>query len=230
MKFTLCATILALAITQVMAVPPEPIGGCTKSVIVQSTDTTCIDFAERHGVTFEDLLRWNKKLRRDCKNLDVGHPICVSVTKGVCCLAEDPNKPTTPTTTRSTTSTSSTTSTTTTTSAATTTNTTTTSPPPPPPPPITTSAATSATTTAAVPPPSPIAPTTSAPVIPPLITATTTTTVDVPPTSTFITPLTPSIIDNSNQTGNNAAVATGMTKWSMVLAVAGVILSAVYVL
>ncbi|KAG0310703.1 hypothetical protein BGZ97_012404 [Linnemannia gamsii] len=226
MKFTFCATVIALAVTQVIAVVPKPIKECTKSVIVLSTDTTCMDFAQRHGVTFEDLLRWNQKLSRDCANLDVGHPICVSVTKGACCLNEDPNKPMPTTTIRSSTTMRSTTTTTksTTSASGATTTTTTTSPPPPP------STTTAITTTTAPPPPPSIAPTTSDPVVPPLLTATSTTTVDVPPTSSAsITPIIPSVIDNSNQTGNNAAVAASLTKGSMILVVVGVILSAAYI-
>lgn len=43
-------------------------------------------FASRHGTTFDDMLKWNNKLRKDCLNLDFGHPICVSITKGACCI------------------------------------------------------------------------------------------------------------------------------------------------
>ncbi|KAF9134210.1 hypothetical protein BGX30_012006 [Mortierella sp. GBA39] len=104
MKFMFCATVLALVVTQTMAVVPIPVKECTKSVVVQPTDTTCSDFAQRFGVTFDDLLKWNQKLRMDCLNLDVGHPICVSVTPGDCCLSENP-KPTATTTTTLTTTT-----------------------------------------------------------------------------------------------------------------------------
>ncbi|KAI1295971.1 hypothetical protein EDD11_007672 [Mortierella claussenii] len=71
-----------------MAVVPKPIKECTKSVIITPADSDgCAAFAGRHNVTFEDLLKWNEKLRTDCANLDEGHPICVSVTTGQCCLA-----------------------------------------------------------------------------------------------------------------------------------------------
>ncbi|KAF9372791.1 hypothetical protein CPC16_002234 [Podila verticillata] len=54
---------------------------CTKTVIVQSTDT-CNEMAESYGITFKDMLAWNEKLRRDCMNLDDDEPICVSVSPG----------------------------------------------------------------------------------------------------------------------------------------------------
>ncbi|KAG0252227.1 hypothetical protein BG011_007109 [Mortierella polycephala] len=82
MKFTLSLAVLALAASQAMAVVPTPIAECTKTVIVQPTDTGCADFAAVNGCTFDDMLKWNLKLRPDCLNLDVGHPICVSVTPG----------------------------------------------------------------------------------------------------------------------------------------------------
>lgn len=50
----------------------------------------CVAFATKFGITFDDLLKWNTKLRTDCANLDVGYPLCVSVTKGDCCLKENP--------------------------------------------------------------------------------------------------------------------------------------------
>ncbi|KAI1295969.1 hypothetical protein EDD11_007670 [Mortierella claussenii] len=65
-----------------MAVVPIPIKGCTKTVIVLPTDTGCADFAAKNGCTFQDLLKWNLKLRTDCANLDVNAPLCVSVTPG----------------------------------------------------------------------------------------------------------------------------------------------------
>ncbi|KAF9181187.1 hypothetical protein BGZ51_001958 [Haplosporangium sp. Z 767] len=82
MKFTLSLAVLALAASQAMAVVPTPIKECTKTVIVQPTDTGCAAFAAANGCTFEQMLEWNLKLRTDCLNLDVGHPICVSVTPG----------------------------------------------------------------------------------------------------------------------------------------------------
>ncbi|KAG0010067.1 hypothetical protein BGZ80_001820 [Entomortierella chlamydospora] len=82
MKFSLSVVILALAASQAMAVIPIPVKECTKSVIVQPSDSDGCDlFASRHNTTFENMRKWNEKLRGDCANLDVGHPICVSVTK-----------------------------------------------------------------------------------------------------------------------------------------------------
>ncbi|KAF9348425.1 hypothetical protein BGX26_000167 [Mortierella sp. AD094] len=101
MKFSLSVVILALAASQAMAVVPIPVKECTKSVIVQPTDIDgCAAFGSRNNATFENMLKWNQKLRPDCANLDVGHPICVSITKGDCCLASpvDPGLPTTNTT------------------------------------------------------------------------------------------------------------------------------------
>ncbi|KAF8976465.1 hypothetical protein BGZ46_008249 [Entomortierella lignicola] len=95
MKFTLSVAILALAASQAMAVVPIPIADCTKSVIVMPTDTDgCDAFGARNNVTFENMLKWNTKLSPKCDNLDEGHPICVSITKGDCCLA-DPSAVTT---------------------------------------------------------------------------------------------------------------------------------------
>ncbi|KAG0352559.1 hypothetical protein BG005_008003 [Podila minutissima] len=82
MKFTLSVAVLALAASQAMAVVPIPIKSCTKQVVVLPTDTGCDAFAAANGCTFADLLKWNDKLRTDCLNLDVGHPLCVSVTPG----------------------------------------------------------------------------------------------------------------------------------------------------
>ncbi|KAF9430469.1 hypothetical protein BGZ94_006684 [Podila epigama] len=82
MKFTLSVAVLALAASQAVAVVPIPIKECTKKVMVLPTDTGCDAFAAANGCTFADLLKWNDKLRTDCLNLDVGHPLCVSVTPG----------------------------------------------------------------------------------------------------------------------------------------------------
>ncbi|KAG0334023.1 hypothetical protein BG000_008697 [Podila horticola] len=82
MKFTLSVAVLALAASQAMAVVPIPIKTCTKQVVVLPTDTGCDAFATANGCTFADLLKWNDKLRPDCLNLDVGHPLCVSITPG----------------------------------------------------------------------------------------------------------------------------------------------------
>ncbi|KAG0312443.1 hypothetical protein BGZ99_009519 [Dissophora globulifera] len=82
MKFTLSVAILALAASQAMAVVPIPVKECTKTVVVKPTDTGCADFATANGCTFDDLLKWNTKLSPKCTNLDVGAPLCVSVTPG----------------------------------------------------------------------------------------------------------------------------------------------------
>ncbi|GJJ68210.1 hypothetical protein EMPS_00556 [Entomortierella parvispora] len=99
MKFSVTIAALALGATQVMAVIPEPVKECTKSVIVSVANDTCVAFAGRHGTTFDDMLKWNNKLRKDCLNLDFGHPICVSITQGECCLnMTEPAGPSTPVT------------------------------------------------------------------------------------------------------------------------------------
>ncbi|KAK3840554.1 MAG: hypothetical protein JOS17DRAFT_798502 [Linnemannia elongata] len=90
MKFTLSAVVLALAATQVAAVVPIPVPECTHSYVVEPGTPDCVAFATKFGITFDDLLKWNQKLRADCANLDVGEPLCVSVTKGDCCLKENP--------------------------------------------------------------------------------------------------------------------------------------------
>ncbi|KAF9143269.1 hypothetical protein BG015_000482 [Linnemannia schmuckeri] len=78
MKFTLSAIVLALAASQAAAVVPIPVKECTRSYVVEPGTPHCDAFATKFGVTFEDLLKWNQKLRPDCLNLDVGYPICVS--------------------------------------------------------------------------------------------------------------------------------------------------------
>ncbi|KAG0080741.1 hypothetical protein BGZ93_002597 [Podila epicladia] len=104
MKITASVAILALVASQAMAVVPEPVPECTKSVIVRPTDKDgCVAFATRWNTTFENLLKWNAKLRKDCLNLDEGHPICVSITPGAGTLEPRPSStpvvpPTTPTT------------------------------------------------------------------------------------------------------------------------------------
>ncbi|KAF9143268.1 hypothetical protein BG015_000481 [Linnemannia schmuckeri] len=90
MKFTLSAVVLALAASQAAAVVPIPIKECTKSYVVEPGTPDCNAFAAKFGITFPDLLKWNDKLRPDCANLDVGYPLCVSITKGECCLNENP--------------------------------------------------------------------------------------------------------------------------------------------
>ncbi|KAI9236316.1 MAG: hypothetical protein BYD32DRAFT_419178 [Podila humilis] len=69
MKLTISVALLVVVATHVAAVTPIPIPECTKTVIVQSTDT-CNEMAESYGITFKDMLAWNEKLRRDCMNLD----------------------------------------------------------------------------------------------------------------------------------------------------------------
>ncbi|KAG9065253.1 hypothetical protein KI688_002576 [Linnemannia hyalina] len=91
MKFTLSAVVvLALAASQAAAVVPIPVKECTHSYVVEPGTPSCEAFATKFGITFADLLKWNDKLRPDCLNLDVGYPLCVSVTKGDCCLKENP--------------------------------------------------------------------------------------------------------------------------------------------
>ncbi|KAG0363809.1 hypothetical protein BC939DRAFT_472548 [Gamsiella multidivaricata] len=82
MKFSLSVAVLALVASQAMAVVPVPVKECTKTVVVQPTDIGCDAFAIANGITFAQLLKWNLKLRTDCANLDVGAPLCVSITAG----------------------------------------------------------------------------------------------------------------------------------------------------
>ncbi|KAF8944100.1 hypothetical protein BGZ47_004668 [Haplosporangium gracile] len=90
MKFSATLLVLAAVASSAMAVVPIPVKGCRKTVVVKSTDTGCIQFAGDNGTTFANLLKWNDKLRTDCANLDVGHPLCVLGPK-------EPTKPTKPT-------------------------------------------------------------------------------------------------------------------------------------
>jgi len=97
MKITASVAILALAASQAMAVIPIPVKECTKMIIIQPTDNDgCDAIAARWGTTFENLLKWNLKLRPDCLNLDLGHPLCVSVTPGDEILKPRPTGPVTP--------------------------------------------------------------------------------------------------------------------------------------
>ncbi|KAF9970012.1 hypothetical protein BGZ73_007409 [Actinomortierella ambigua] len=80
MKFTLSVAVLALAASQAMAVVPTPVPGCTKSIVIQPSDKSCYDFGLKWGVTMDQLLKMNLKLREDCANLDVDHPICIATT------------------------------------------------------------------------------------------------------------------------------------------------------
>ncbi|KAG0219135.1 hypothetical protein B0O80DRAFT_423714 [Mortierella sp. GBAus27b] len=96
MKFSLSVAILALAASQAMAVVPVPVKECQKSIIVAAQHQNCDVFGKMYNVTMADMLKWNGKLRPDCKNLDIGHPICVSVTKNDCCLNENPYNATPP--------------------------------------------------------------------------------------------------------------------------------------
>ncbi|KAF9115629.1 hypothetical protein BGX30_006216, partial [Mortierella sp. GBA39] len=61
MKFTTTLLALAAVASSAMAVVPIPVEGD----------------AGDNGTTFANLLKWNNKLRGDCANLDVGHPLCV---------------------------------------------------------------------------------------------------------------------------------------------------------
>ncbi|KAG0056163.1 hypothetical protein BGZ89_002183 [Linnemannia elongata] len=90
MKFTLSAVVLALAASQAAAVVPVPVKECTHSYVVEPGTPDCGAFAAKFGITFADLLKWNDKLRPDCANLDVGEPLCVSITKGDGPLNENP--------------------------------------------------------------------------------------------------------------------------------------------
>ncbi|KAF9906454.1 hypothetical protein EC991_000622 [Linnemannia zychae] len=97
MKFTISAVVLALAATsQVAAVVPIPVKECTHSYVVEPGTPGCDAFAAKFGITFADLLKWNTKLSPKCDNLDVGFPLCVSVTPGKCCLKENPKNATVP--------------------------------------------------------------------------------------------------------------------------------------
>ncbi|KAG9070751.1 hypothetical protein KI688_008291 [Linnemannia hyalina] len=97
MKFTTALIALAAVASSAMAVVPIPVEGCQKTVVVKSTDTGCIQFAGDNGTTFANLLKWNNKLRGDCANLDVGHPLCVLGPKEPTTPAKKPTpKPTTP--------------------------------------------------------------------------------------------------------------------------------------
>ncbi|KAH7044897.1 hypothetical protein BKA57DRAFT_494739 [Linnemannia elongata] len=90
MKFTISAVVLALAASQAVAVVPKPIKECTHSYVVEPGTPDCVAFATKFGVTFDDLLKWNEKLSPKCDNLDVGYPICISITKGDGPLGENP--------------------------------------------------------------------------------------------------------------------------------------------
>ncbi|KAF9543034.1 hypothetical protein EC957_001318 [Mortierella hygrophila] len=97
MKFTTALIALAAVASSAMAVVPIPVEGCQKTVVVKSTDTGCIQFAGDNGTTFANLLKWNNKLRGDCANLDVGHPLCVLGPKEPTTPVKKPTpKPTTP--------------------------------------------------------------------------------------------------------------------------------------
>ncbi|KAF9318159.1 hypothetical protein BG003_011719 [Podila horticola] len=80
MKFILSAVVLALAATQVQAIVPTPVKGCTQQVVITPADVSCADFGAKFGLTFEQLRAMNLRLDAICANLDVGHPICVSTT------------------------------------------------------------------------------------------------------------------------------------------------------
>ncbi|KAF9575814.1 hypothetical protein EC968_001602 [Mortierella alpina] len=85
MKFSIAIAALALFASQATAVIPKNHKDCTKSQIVSLADTGCFDFAKRHGIDFATLQALNEKLDNQCRNLDVGHPICVSISPGDGC-------------------------------------------------------------------------------------------------------------------------------------------------
>ncbi|KAF9582487.1 hypothetical protein BGW38_000146 [Lunasporangiospora selenospora] len=80
MKSILSLAVLALAASQAMAVVPTPVKECTKTIVITPADVSCFDFAAQHGITTDQLYAWNTKLSRKCDNLDVGAPICVSIS------------------------------------------------------------------------------------------------------------------------------------------------------
>ncbi|KAG0025637.1 hypothetical protein BGZ82_009912 [Podila clonocystis] len=80
MKFTLSAVVLALVATQVQAIVPTPVKGCTQQVIIAPIDVSCVDFGAKFGLTFAQLRALNLRLDAVCANLDEGYPICVANT------------------------------------------------------------------------------------------------------------------------------------------------------
>ncbi|KAF9375771.1 hypothetical protein CPB97_011250 [Podila verticillata] len=88
MKSTLLAlATIAILAQQAQAKASTPIDGCLETFKVPDASIEpnqlnyakggCFLLADQYKVTFEDLLAWNKDLRRDCLNLDVGNDICV---------------------------------------------------------------------------------------------------------------------------------------------------------
>ncbi|KAG0263108.1 hypothetical protein DFQ27_001910 [Actinomortierella ambigua] len=77
MKFPTTLVILAAVASSALAVVPRPRPGCKRLVMIMEGEVPCDPFAAKYGTTFAHLLKWNEKLRKDCKNLDVEHPICV---------------------------------------------------------------------------------------------------------------------------------------------------------
>ncbi|KAF9102657.1 hypothetical protein BGX27_010919 [Mortierella sp. AM989] len=57
-----------------------PIKGCTKTVTVRKRVTSCSPLASANKCSVKNLLRWNRNLKSNCKNLKIGNRICVSVT------------------------------------------------------------------------------------------------------------------------------------------------------
>ncbi|KAF9977072.1 hypothetical protein BGZ73_007044 [Actinomortierella ambigua] len=80
MKFITSLVVLAAAASSVLAVVPIPIKECKKLVMVTPADSDgCVLFAGRYGITYPMLVEWNAKLdAKHCKNLDVGHEVCVA--------------------------------------------------------------------------------------------------------------------------------------------------------
>ncbi|KAF9932941.1 hypothetical protein FBU30_006927 [Linnemannia zychae] len=240
MRFILCATLIALTISQAAAVVPIPVKECTKSYVVEPGTPGCQAFARKFGIAVEDLIKWNQKLRTDCANLDVGYPMCVSVTPGECCLNENPkgalvprpgvppqpnlwddtpyaktsskSSTTTTTTSANTTTTTTTTSTTTTTVPTTSRSSTTANTPSPSSPTINTTTIPTGVTTVA---PPPLHPAVTSPAMP------------AAATTSFI-PIIPNIIDRANKIENGTA--DKHIKHSMIVAIIGVIFSAVFIL
>ncbi|KAI8351288.1 hypothetical protein B0O80DRAFT_500155 [Mortierella sp. GBAus27b] len=66
--FVLACLSLLLVAQKAIANPSSPVENCR---------TDCYTFAEKYGITFDDLLRWNNGLHKNCDNLDAGNDICV---------------------------------------------------------------------------------------------------------------------------------------------------------
>ncbi|KAG0005134.1 hypothetical protein BGZ65_011916 [Modicella reniformis] len=73
-----CLSLLLLA-QDTAAKPSTPVPGCLQKQVVPSDGsiTSCYEFAEKWGTTFEKLREWNTNLHSNCDNLDVENEICV---------------------------------------------------------------------------------------------------------------------------------------------------------